>query len=172
MENINKVSEDGQRADTTPQSIGERGDRGVWFRKLRGGFLLVIGYMLSPLSFWNDIFFNLPLAYGFGYLCSCFSADWLLPGSIVGYWLSNLAGVLLMQVGAIDVFQGQPQPRNLKKELLMGVLSSSAYSLILVALVQWKILEIPVLFPSEGMNLSSLLPWEFIKSLLGTPATL
>lgn len=31
------------------------------FKKLRGSFLLGIGYMLSPLSWWNDLFFNLPI---------------------------------------------------------------------------------------------------------------
>jgi len=39
-------------------------------RKFRGGILLVLGFMLSPFSWWNDLFFNLPIAYGFGYLCS------------------------------------------------------------------------------------------------------
>ncbi len=40
------------------------------FKKLRGSFLLGIGYMLSPLSWWNDLFFNLPIALLFGYLVS------------------------------------------------------------------------------------------------------
>ncbi|MFS8793456.1 MULTISPECIES: hypothetical protein [unclassified Synechococcus] len=39
-------------------------------KKLRGGILLILGFMLSPLSWWNDLFFNLPIAYGLGYLCS------------------------------------------------------------------------------------------------------
>lgn len=167
---MNKVSADCQLVKPATQQVeGLEGHR-VWFKKLRGGFLLVIGYLLSPLSFWNDLFFNLPLAYGFGYLCSLFSPDWLLPGAIAGYWLSNLAGILLMQVGAIDVFQGQPQKRNLKKELFMGVVSSSIYSLIIAVLIQWKVLEMPVLFPQEGLNFSSLLPWGLIKTFFGTPA--
>lgn len=116
------------------------------FKKIRGGLFLVIGYLLSPLSFWNDLFFNLPIAYGFGYLCSLLSPSLLLPCSIIGYWLSNIAGILLMQASAIDVFQNQPKERNLKKELLMGLVSSAVYTVVIVALIQFKILQAPVLF--------------------------
>ena len=117
-------------------------------KKIRGGFLLIIGYLLSPLSFWNDLFFNLPLAYAFGYLCSLFSPSLLLPCSILGYWISNIVGILMMQVGAIDVFQNQPQERNLKKELLMGLVSSMVYTIVIIALIQFKILQAPTSFSS------------------------
>lgn len=117
----------------------------VIFKKIRGGFFLVIGYLLSPLSFWNDLFFNLPIAYFFGYLCSFLSPNLLFPCSIIGYWLSNIAGILLMQVGAIDVFQNQPKERNLKKELLMGLASSAVYTVVILALIQFKILQTPTL---------------------------
>jgi hypothetical protein len=119
------------------------------FRKIRGSFFLVIGYLLSPMSWWNDLFFNLPLAYGFGYLCSFFYPGLLIPCSIAGYWLSNILGILLMQAGVIDVFQNQPQERDLKKELLMGLASSTAYTLIILALIQFKILDTPNLFPGS-----------------------
>lgn len=120
----------------------------VVLKKLRGGVLLIIGYLLSPLSFWNDLFFNLPIAYFFGYVCSLFSPNLLLPCSIVGYWLSNVAGILLMQVGAVDVFQEQAKERNLKKDILMGLASSVAYTLVILVLIQFKIIHAPVLFPT------------------------
>jgi hypothetical protein len=116
------------------------------FKKLRGGFLLVVGYLLSPLCWWNDLFFNLPVAYGFGSVCSLFSASLLVPGTIVGYWLSNIVGILLMQLGAGDVFQNQSKERNLKKELLTGLITSTAFTLVVLGLIQFKILDMPVLF--------------------------
>lgn len=151
MENANKVSEELLTVrQATPQELPQTPQNGskiaVILKKLRGGFLLVIGFMLSPLSFWNDLFFNLPIAYGFGYLCSLLSPNLLLPCSILGYWLSNIAGILLMQVGAVDVFQGQPKERNLKKDLLTGFVSSVVYSLLIFALIHFKILDTPVLF--------------------------
>ncbi len=47
-------------------------------KKLRGGFFLVFGYLLSPLCWWNDLLFNLPIAYFFGYICSLLSPKLLL----------------------------------------------------------------------------------------------
>ncbi|HEY9632595.1 MAG TPA: hypothetical protein V6D14_04260 [Coleofasciculaceae cyanobacterium] len=151
MENANKVSEEAIAAEQATLDRVQQGDQdgfqmGAMLKKLRGGFLLVIGFLLSPLSFWNDLFFNLPIAYGFGYLCSLLSPDLLLPCSIIGYWISNIAGILLMQVGAVDVFQGQPKERNLKKELLTGLVSSFVYTLVIFALIQFKILDTPLLF--------------------------
>lgn len=132
---------------TTPQQLQSAG-LGDWkqntFKKLRGGFFLVLGYLLSPLCWWNDLLFNLPIAYGFGYICSLFYPKLLLPGSIIGYWLSNIIGILLMQFGAMDVLQNQPKERNLKKELLSGVVTSTVYTLVILALVQLKIIDAAV----------------------------
>jgi hypothetical protein len=124
-------------------------DLALIFKKLRGGFFLVIGFLLSPMSWWNDLFFNLPIAYGFGYLCSLISPNLLIPCSIAGYWLSNILGILLMQVGAIDVLENQPQERNFKKELLTGLASSTAYTLVILALIQFNIIDAPSLFPDN-----------------------
>ena len=114
-------------------------------KKLRGGFFLVIGYLLSPLCWWNDIFFNLPISYCFGYICSLFSPNLLFPGLIVGYWFSNVAGILLMQVGAVDMFK-QSKERNFKKELLTGLATSTVYTLVILALIHFKIIDTPDLF--------------------------
>ena len=116
-------------------------------KKLRGGFFLVIGFLLSPMSWWNDLFFNLPIAYGFGYLCSLLNANLLVPCSIVGYWLSNILGIMLMQAGAMDVLD--QSKRDLKKELLTGLASSTAYTLLILALVYFKVLEAPSLYPGN-----------------------
>jgi hypothetical protein len=128
--------------------------------KVRGGALFAIGFLLSPLCWWNDLIFNLPVAYGFGYLCSLISSNWLIPGTVIGYWLSNVVGILLMQAGVLDIAQGKPAERNFKKELVTGVVSSTIYTLFIVVLLQLKILETPMLFASEQWShLSSWLPW-------------
>jgi uncharacterized membrane protein HdeD (DUF308 family) len=113
--------------------------------------------MLSPLSWWNDLFFNLPLAYFFGHICAQFSANLFLPCAIAGYWLSNVLGILLMQLGVLNVVQDQPQERNFKKELLMGLASSTVYTLIILLLLQFNILSTPDLFSQgESLTLKSL----------------
>lgn len=130
------------------QQFVRKGFKEFNLKKLRGTFLLVIGYLLSPLCWWNDLIFNLPISYCFGYICSWLSPNLFFPGLIVGYWLSNIAGILLMQAGTVDVFQ-QSNERNLKKELLMGLATSTVYSLAIVALIQFKIIDTPSLFPGS-----------------------
>ncbi|WP_339376947.1 hypothetical protein [Chroococcidiopsis sp. TS-821] len=105
--------------------------------------VFILGYMLSPLSWWNDLFFNLPIAYFIGYVFSLFRTDLFLPFSIAGYWLSNVAGFLLMQFGATDVLS--QSKRNFKKDLLIGLISSTVYTVIILLLVQFGLLETPFL---------------------------
>lgn len=111
-------------------------------KKLRGGTLLGFGYMLSPLSWWNDLFFNLPIALGLGYAASWFNAGWLWPATIVGYWLSNVLGIVMMQFGAMDVFWADQQ-YHLKRDLLIGFGSSTLYTIVVTALIYWHILQVP-----------------------------
>ncbi|MBW4631032.1 MAG: hypothetical protein KME30_03735 [Iphinoe sp. HA4291-MV1] len=115
-------------------------------QKLRGGFLFIIGYLLSPFSWWNDLIFNLPIAYFFGYICSLFSPKLFMPCAIIGYWLSNIIGILLMQVGVKDVLQKQSKERNLRKELFTGLISSTLYTFVILVLIHFKIIEAPNLF--------------------------
>jgi hypothetical protein len=132
--------------------------RGITLKKLRGGLLVLVGYLLSPLCWWNDLLFNLPVAYAFGYICSLFSSNLFMPGLIAGYWLSNIIGILLMQLGTADILQGQQKEKNFKKELLMGVASSTLYTAVIVALVQFKVLDTPSFFTESSLaDLNSLL---------------
>lgn len=112
------------------------------FKKLRGGAMMGIGYMLSPLSWWNDLFFNLPIALIFGYALGWINSDWFLPGTIVGYWLSNVLGILMMQFGAMDMFVSEDN-RNIKRDLLIGLGGSTLYTLAVAALVYFHVLEVP-----------------------------
>lgn len=121
-------------------------------KKISGGVLLVVGYLLSPLCWWNDLVFNLPVAYGIGWLCHLINPQFLLPGTIAGYWISNVIGMLLMQFGAIDLMQKPDQERNFKKEFWNGLVSSTAYTLIIVALIQFKILDVSSLLAMISSN--------------------
>jgi hypothetical protein len=98
--------------------------------------------MLSPLSWWNDLFFNLPIALVLGYLASWLQPSWLLPGTVVGYWLSNVLGIVMMQFGATDMFWAE-EPRHLKRDLIIGLSGSTLYTIVVSALVYWHILQVP-----------------------------
>lgn len=116
-------------------------------KKARGGLLLGVGYMLSPLSWWNDLFFNFPIAYLFGYCVSWISPGLFLPAIALGYWFSNVLGILMMQFGATDMFF-EKRDRNLKKDLLVGLGTSTVYTLAVLALVYFHILDPSTFLPS------------------------
>ncbi len=141
--------------------------------KVRGGALVALGYMLSPLSWWNDLFFNLPIAYGLGWIFGLISKDWILPMTVVGYWVSNVLGILMMQWGATDVFakaakttdpknpkktdsdldpdpKAEAQPRNWRREVVIGLASSTVYTLVVVGLVRFHVVDVASLFPMLG----------------------
>ncbi len=66
-------------------------------RKLGARMLmLIVGYLLSPLSWWNDFFINLPIAYLIGIGMSLFQRRLFAPGMIIGYWFTNLLGLYLI----------------------------------------------------------------------------
>src|SRR3954469_20158144 len=70
-----------------------------WKRKVAGGILAVIGFMLSPLSWWNDLFVNVPLALAFAWLVSLVYHPAFEASLIVGYWLTNVLGFVLLHKG-------------------------------------------------------------------------
>jgi hypothetical protein len=155
---MERLSESDAGIDSNSPSLSQ--EQPSVLKRFRGGFLLVLGYLLSPLSWWNDLFFNLPFAYGLGYLAGRFSPNFFLPAAIAGYWLSNVAGILLMQLGIIDVLQENAKERNLKKELLTGVVSSTVYTLIILGLIHFHVLATPDL-ELEGSSFSLSALWPF-----------
>ena len=111
-------------------------------QKLRGSLFVGIGYMLSPLSWWNDVFFNLPIALLFAYLISWIKPDWFFQFTVIGYWLSNVLGIAMMQMGAMDMFFDE-EKRNLKRDLVLGFGGSTVYTIVVASLVYFHVLEVP-----------------------------
>jgi hypothetical protein len=128
--------------------------------QLRVLLLLGLGWLLSPLCWWNDLVINLPLAYGVGLLVKQFNPEWFTGGLIAGYWLSNVAGIVLMQTSVLEVFQEPGKASNLKRELLWGLVTSTIYTLLVFGLVQVGLIQTPVpeLVSLKGAELALLAP--------------
>lgn len=118
-------------------------------RKITGGLLAVIGFMLSPLSWWNDAFVNLPLAVAFGWLCSF----WVGAAQrntvfnvavVVGYWLTNVLGFVLMHRGVRQLRSSEEKAAT-RRELWEDLWISLGYTALIVLL-----LKLGVLKPVEG----------------------
>lgn len=130
----------------------------TWLRRLWGGTLMVVGYLLSPLCWWNDLIINLPLALGFGYLASRPFPDALVPMTGVGYWLTNVVGFVLMQQGAVTALQ-KDGAESKGQSLRNGLITSTVYTVAIVVLIQFHILELPDFLQGDLLaSLDAVLP--------------
>jgi hypothetical protein len=112
----------------------------AWKRKLTGGIVAFIGYMLSPLSWWNDLFVNVPLALAFAWLVSLFWKSAFEAACVLGYWLTNILGFIMMHKGAASMVSDQPVGYS-RRELFRDVAISLAYTVLIVALVESGVLK-------------------------------
>jgi hypothetical protein len=112
----------------------------AWKDKFKGGLLGFIGFMLSPLSWWNDAFVNLPLAHAFGWLVSLVHQPAFEPAVIVGYWLTNVTGFVLMHKGIHGMLTPE-EKLKWKPEIRKDLLISLAYTLALVVLMKLKLVK-------------------------------
>ena len=111
-----------------------------WKRKTWGGVLAFIGFMLSPLSWWNDLFVNVPLAVGFAWLVSLVYKPAFSAAAIVGYWLTNVLGFVLLHKGAQKTFTIEDKPYT-RRSLVRDILISLLYTLLIVVLVKIGVLK-------------------------------
>lgn len=110
--------------------------------KVLNGALVTIGYVLSPLSWWNDIFINIPLAYGFAFLFGLISESLFYPMMIIGYWITNIVGLILMHRGIKGITASEDSKYE-KKELFKDIFFSILYTLIIVVLIKIGWLKFP-----------------------------
>ena len=111
-----------------------------WKRKFKGGVLALIGYMLSPLSWWNDLFVNVPLALVFAWVVSLAYRPAFEPSLIVGYWLTNVLGLVLMHKGAQKVLAAEDR-KYTRRDLLRDVGISLLYTGLILVLLWLGILK-------------------------------
>ena len=111
-----------------------------WKRKISGSVLAVVGYMLSPLSWWNDMFVNVPLALVFAWIVSAFYKPAFTAALVIGYWLTNVLGFVLMHKGAQQLLSEQ-EKRYSRRELLKDVGISLLYTLVIIALIKFGVLK-------------------------------
>jgi hypothetical protein len=107
--------------------------------------------MLSPLSWWNDAFVNLPLALAFAWLVSVIYAPAFRAAVVVGYWLTNVLGFVLMHKGAQKLLSSETQKPYSRRDVLRDVFISLLYTALILVLLKLKILQpIREYFPQKS----------------------
>lgn len=110
--------------------------------RLRGSGIAFIGYLLSPLSWWNDLLLNIPLAYVFALGISFFFRKLFLMAFIGGYWATNILGLIMLHHGVASTISTADKKYS-RHALAFDVLFSLAYTGLIVLLVKIGSLQFP-----------------------------
>jgi len=108
-------------------------------RKGLGSVVALIGFLLSPLSWWNDLVVNVPLALAFAWCASFFYRGAFTTSFILGYWLTNILGLMLMHWGAAAAFAKAPHPYG-RKQIIRDFVIALGYTALIIVLVKSKVL--------------------------------
>jgi len=100
--------------------------------------IFFLGWLLSPLTSWNDAFINIPFAYLCASLVFRLAHFDFLPMVLVFYWISNILGIVLMFIGGRGVVR---EAGYWKDAVLKTVLTILIYSIVLVLLHNFGILK-------------------------------
>lgn len=104
-------------------------------RRGQGGILAAAGYVLSPFSWWNDLYVNLPIAYVAAWCVSRFDRGLFEASFIAAYWLTNLAGLLMLHSGMRQALAREEDPeRHHRQEILIDILVSLVYTVFVLIL--------------------------------------
>jgi hypothetical protein len=109
-------------------------------RRVTGSVLAFVGFMLSPLSWWNDLFVNVPLALAFAWIVSLANERAFQASFVVGYWLTNVLGFVLMHKGGQKMI-AKEEKKYSRRDLLRDLGVSLAYTLLILVLVKLGILK-------------------------------
>ena len=86
------------------------------------------------------MFVNVPLALVFAWIVSAFYKPAFTPSVVLGYWLTNVLGFVLMHKGAQQLLSEQDK-RYSRRELLKDVVISLVYTLLILALIKFGVLK-------------------------------
>ncbi len=96
------------------------------------------GWLLSPLTFWNDALVNIPLSYLFANILIRFIRVDFLFLVLILYWLGNGLGILMMWASGRAIIRDRS---HLIREVLNLVLAILIYSIVIIILHKFGILK-------------------------------
>ena len=98
---------------------------------LTRGVIGVVGFILSPLSWWNDLVVNFPLSFGFAWIVGkCLNLfmvvhRWMfLNLFLIGYFLTNLLGFLMMHYSIFGLRGGRRHA--ISKQIIVSLIYAVA----------------------------------------------
>lgn len=114
-----------------------------YYDKLKGSTLACIGFMLSPLSWWNDAYVNIPIAYVSAWLVSLFRPDLFLCTFAGSYLMTNVLGFVFLQKG-ISRTLAKPDGEKVRytaRHFVKDLAISICYTALMVVLVKTGVIR-------------------------------
>lgn len=108
-------------------------NRPGWGRRAFSATVAGLGWLLSPLSWWNDLLVNVPLAYLFATPFSLLDERLYIPAFALGYWLTNLLGFVLLHKGIVGMVS--TRKASLRKDLFVATVYS--FVIVVAAWLGW-----------------------------------
>lgn len=105
-----------------------------WF----GAVLVTVGYVLSPLSWWNDALINIPLAWLMASGMTRVAPLSFEAAMLIAYWLTNLAGFFLMYLGGKKLYPDRPWK---SRDTLIFIALSLVYTLAIYLLSHYHVVK-------------------------------
>lgn len=100
--------------------------------------LFFLGFLLSPLTFWNDAFVNIPLSYAVASLLTKVVNVKFVNLMIICYYLTNILGLFMMYGSGKGAIR---KGRIMVRDVIITVLTVSIYTLVLIFLNSLGILR-------------------------------
>jgi hypothetical protein len=104
------------------------------FKDIMYRAMFMAGWLLSPLTTWNDILINIPLAYIMARAFKALVGLDMAILTVVFYWITNIAGLGMMYFGARRIAAESKIPR---KSLLSVIIPMIVYSVIIIIIDRW-----------------------------------
>lgn len=111
-------------------------------KRALGIIIGTIGWLLSPLTFWNDALINIPLAYVMAIPFSLLSEFSFQIAMVIAYWLTNIIGFVLMRFG---LAMGLKKKAISRKAILTDLGISLVYSTVIIILLHFGVITSPQL---------------------------
>ena len=108
-------------------SIIRRISKYIGVSRVRGGIIATIGYILSPLSWWNDAFVNIPISYAVASLIALIDRKLFTSSFILTYLVTNIVGLVMLHYGVEGVVK--EKVTLTRRKILEYIVVSTVYTL-------------------------------------------
>ena len=108
---------------------------------IKKGLLATVGYFLSPLSWWNDPYVNLPIAYGMAWAVSLIDKRIFAVALVVSYWITNIAGLIMLHKGLAPAIAGGNKGH--RRKIVTDLVISVVYTGVIILLLHLGFLKLP-----------------------------